>query len=114
MSIKGIGPTLAAGLLAYFDVTGIEYATHFMSYAGLNDNNRPWLGREKTEKIVNEILGSSKEISDDDLIEIANRTQWSVSYLRDACSKYDSNETLNQGLNQTLLRPRQKFHIIRI
>ena len=109
MSIKGIGPTLAAGLLAYFDVTGIEYATHFMSYSGLNDNNRPWLGREKTEKIVNEILGSSKEISDDDLIEIANRTQWSVSYLRDACSKYDSNGNLKSRSKSDLIKAASKI-----
>ena len=57
MSIKGIGPVLAAGILAYFDVTNIHYAPHFMSYAGLNDNNRPWLGKEKATAIVNDVLG---------------------------------------------------------
>ena len=109
MSIKGIGPTLAAGLLAYFDVTGIEYATHFMSYAGLNDNNRPWLGREKTEKIINEVLGHKKDISDDDLIEIANRTQWSVTYLNNACSKYNEDGSLKSRSKSDLVKAASKI-----
>lgn len=89
LKIKGIGPTLAAGLLAYFDVTGIEYATHFMSYAGLNDNNRPWLGAEKAKKIVNEVLGHSKEITDEHLEELSIRTKWKYGYLNKSCTKID-------------------------
>lgn len=109
MSIKGIGPTLAAGILAYFDVTGIEYATHFMSYAGLNDNNRPWLGKEKTEKIVNEVLDGSKTITDDHLVEIANRTQWSVTYLTNACSKYDEDGNLKSRSKSDLIKAASKI-----
>ena len=41
LQIKGIGPVLAAGLLAYFDVEGRQYSNTFISYAGLNDHNRP-------------------------------------------------------------------------
>ena len=52
LQIKGIGPVLAAGLLAYFNVEGRKYANTFISYAGLNDNNRPWLGVEKSKKII--------------------------------------------------------------
>lgn len=109
LSIKGIGPVLAAGIMAYFDVTGIEYATHFMSYAGLNDNNRPWLGREKTEKIINEVLGSSKTITDDDLVEIANRTQWNITYLNNACSKYDENGKLKSRSKADLINAASKI-----
>ena len=81
----GIGHVLAAGLLGYFDVKGRQYATQFHSYAGLNDNNRPWLGQEKSKKIVEEVLGSRKKITDDDVIKIAALTQWKVDYLRKAC-----------------------------
>lgn len=87
MSIKGIGPLIAAALIAYFDVTNIEYATHFISYAGLNDNNRPWLGVEKSKKIVEEVLGNSKEITDEHLEEISIRSKWKYGYLLQACTK---------------------------
>lgn len=81
IQINGIGPILAAGLIANFEVKGREYSSQFISYAGLNDNNRPWLGKEKATKIVNDIVGNSKEITDDMVIAISNKTQWKYSYL---------------------------------
>lgn len=83
LATTGIGPSLAAGCLAYFDVRGKEYATQFHSYAGLNDNNRPWRGKEEITKIVNDIVGSSKVITDDHVALIAAKTQWSYSHIRD-------------------------------
>lgn len=55
-SISGIGPTMAAKLIYYFDITKAEHYNQFHSYAGLNDNNRPWLGREKARELVERIL----------------------------------------------------------
>lgn len=81
LSITGIGPVLAAGLLGYLDVTDKQYASQFISYAGLNDNNRPWLGNAKSEAIIKEVIGDSKKITDDMVMEIANRTKWSYNYL---------------------------------
>ena len=52
----GIGPVIAAGLIAYFDVSKTSHATQFWSYAGLNDNNVPWLGKEKGKKILETAL----------------------------------------------------------
>lgn len=54
-SIKGIGPVFAATLYASFDVSKGSYATDFLSYAGLNDNNNPWLGSDKAKNLVFEI-----------------------------------------------------------
>lgn len=82
MSTKYIGPVLAGGCLAYFDVTNKQYASQFISYAGLNDNNRPWLGREKSKVIVENIIGNSKEITDDMITEISVQTQWNFAYLQ--------------------------------
>lgn len=81
LQINGIGPVLAAGLLAYFDIEGKQYATQFISYAGLNDNNRPFIGNVGATKIVNEVVGSSKKITDEMVQEIALRTQWPYHYL---------------------------------
>lgn len=109
MSIKGIGPTLAAGLMAYFDVTNVEYATHFISYAGLNDNNRPWLGAEASKKIVEEVLGDSKVITNDHLVELAAKTKWSYKYLAENCSKYDKNGELKSRSKTDLIKAISKI-----
>ena len=81
LQIKGIGPVLAAGCLAYFDVSNVNYATNWISYAGLNDNNRPFIGAIGASKIVNEVVGNSKTITDDMVVQIAAKTQWKYSYL---------------------------------
>ena len=86
LQIKGIGPVLAAGCLAYFDVEGKDYATQFISYAGLNDNNRPWIGKTGAEAIMKEI--SSDTWLDDDQAGIFSvRTQWRLDYLREHAYK---------------------------
>ena len=85
LQIKGIGPVLACGLLAYFNVEGRKYSNTFISYAGLNDHNRPWLGKEKSKAIIDEVLGTRKKITEDDIAKIAAKTQWSVDYLQRAC-----------------------------
>lgn len=59
-SITGIGPTIAACLIAYFDIERVNYASHFLSYAGQNDSRRPWLGQSKSEEIVNSLLEPAK------------------------------------------------------
>lgn len=81
LAIKGIGPVLAAGLLGHLDVTDKDYATQFINFAGLNDNNRPWLGVSKSEAIVKEVMGDAKKLDDDMVREIAQKTQWSYNYL---------------------------------
>lgn len=83
LQITGIGPVLAAGLMAYFDVKGKHYASQFISYAGLNDNNRPFIGRKGADKIIAELgWDKKKEITDEDVVEFAARTQWKYDYLR--------------------------------
>lgn len=92
LATTGIGPVLAAGLLAYFDIEGKQYATQFISYAGLNDNNRPWLGTDKSKKIVNEIVGDSKIITDEMVCQIAAKAQWKYDYLRSKAFNQDKDK----------------------
>ena len=54
LGIRGIGPVLASGLLAYFDVTDAPYVGQFWSYAGLlpdkkweRGQKRPWCTEAK-------------------------------------------------------------------
>ena len=71
--VMGIGPILAGGLLCYFDVHKAPSVSHFYSYAGLNDNNVPWLGREQATKIVNEFV--SNEVTDTELMSLSQATK---------------------------------------
>lgn len=50
--VCGIGPVISAGLAAHFDVTKAPSVAHFYSYSGYNDNNDPWLGKEKAKALV--------------------------------------------------------------
>ena len=109
LEVKGIGPTLAAGLMAYLDVTGLEYATHFISYAGLNDQNRPGLSSEASKKVVEDVLQGSKEITNDHLVELAVRTKWSYTYLDENCSKYDDEGNLKSRSKTDLAKAISKI-----
>ena len=88
-SIVGIGPVIAAGLLSNLDVDNKPTAGHFWSYCGLNDNNRPWIGREKTKKIIDEVLGDkkSKDITYEDFCKCCVKTQWKPENLIEAIGK---------------------------
>lgn len=55
-SIVGIGPCISAYLFAAFDVKVAKYNTNFLSYAGLNDNNNPWLGTAKANALASEAV----------------------------------------------------------
>jgi hypothetical protein len=85
LGIKGIGPVLAAGCLGYFDITNKQYASQFISYAGLNDNNRPWLGVAKSKEIINAVMDSlgTDKVTDDVVLIVAAKTQWKFDYLRE-------------------------------
>jgi hypothetical protein len=61
LSITGIGPVIAAGLLAHIPPTGFPSPAHIWSFAGLNPA-RPWLGTERARALVNELLPSSPTV----------------------------------------------------
>ena len=60
-SIIGIGPILSASLYSMLDVTKAPYATNFLSYCGLNDNNNPWIGKESANSMVKEVVSDRDE-----------------------------------------------------
>jgi hypothetical protein len=55
-SITGIGPILSAGMLVNFDIRKAPSVGHFWRFAGL-DPTLKWLGKEKSRKFINELLG---------------------------------------------------------
>lgn len=84
----GIGPTIATQLVAYLDIPSETdfYAGNWWSYCGLNDNNRPWLGREKSLQLVNKFIpAGTKNITDQMVLDLSVASKWSYTYYNTKC-----------------------------
>ena len=81
--VKGIGPVIATELAANLEIKDETFhAGNWWSYSGLNDNNRPWLGREKSKAIVEEAINNHGGVIDDYTVyEIAAKSKWKYSWL---------------------------------
>lgn len=69
----GIGPVIAAGLLAHINMNIAKHPSQVWNYAGLNPQVE-WLGKERASAMVSEVLGKNKVANDNDIIAIANLT----------------------------------------
>jgi len=79
-SIRGIGPVISAGLLAHIDINKAPTVGHIWRFAGL-DPTLTWLGREKSEKLVNDLVGRGTKATDAQFIEIATAANRKVDSL---------------------------------
>jgi hypothetical protein len=70
--ITGVGPILAAGLLAHIDITKAPTAGHIWRFAGL-DPTVKWLGSEGAAKLVQEVVGTSKKVTYEHVVAIGLR-----------------------------------------
>jgi len=90
MQVQGIGPVIAAGLLAYFNVKGINYPSAFIEYAGLNDNNHPYIGRVGAEKFMKKLIekyDNPKTLTDEMVMDYSSMTKCKFANLRESACK---------------------------
>lgn len=109
MAVKGIGPVFAANLWSYIDMSKCKHANQFLSYAGLNDNNAPWLGKEKATEIVNEVykeLGLVKvtEVNDDVLVRVAQKAGRSFETVKRGYLSHKEKETSKSSDKTALIK----------
>lgn len=78
MKVKGIGPALTCTLLGRLDFERAPHAGNFISFCGLNDNNRPRITSSQADQIIAEISGGRPTLTTDEMIEICARTQWKM------------------------------------
>lgn len=102
MAVKGIGPVFAANLWSYIDMNKCKHANQFLSYAGLNDNNAPWLGKEKATEIINEVykelgLGKSTDVNDDVLVRVAEKSGRSFETVKRGFLSHKEKESKSSG-----------------
>lgn len=94
--IHGIGPTFASVLRGYLDVTKAHYATNFISWAGLNDRNTPWIGKEQIGSILDECWAECTrtprgKISEEFMIRLAIKTgRTYTKILKAATTRWDA------------------------
>lgn len=74
-SIVGIGEILSGYLYSTLDITKVQYATEFLSYAGLNDNNNKWLGKDGAQKLTSQAIKYREGLYSDIETELKNRIQ---------------------------------------
>lgn len=88
-SNKGIGPVIAAGLLANIDITKAPTVGHIWRFAGLDPTNK-WLGTAKATDLVDKVLsddGSGKrrrgaEVSEDQFLRMCAAVNSSPERIR--------------------------------
>lgn len=103
--IHGIGPTFASVLRGYLDVTKAHYATNFISWAGLNDRNTPWIGKDQIGSILDEVWDTCEntkkgDISTEFMIRLAIRTgRTYTKVLKAATTKWDAKNKVTIDLN---------------
>ena len=110
MAIKGIGPVFAVNLLSYINIKECKHANQWLSYAGLNDNNAPWLGAEKANKLVTEAyakfgLNPKDPITEDVLLYVATSSGRNVNTVRRGFLKHKqkAEENNNRQNDKTAL-----------
>jgi hypothetical protein len=79
-SICGVGPVIAAGIIAHIDIHKAPTAGHLWSYAGLVPSRR-WIGNDEAKQILTEVIGKNKDIKAEHIELLRIKTGWSVDYL---------------------------------
>lgn len=85
--VTGIGPVISTCLMAGIDLKDnfdghdtFMKAANIWSYCGLNDNNRPWLGRDKIKKILEDLIKENNGKLDDSVVmRLSGITKWRYS-----------------------------------
>jgi hypothetical protein len=81
LSQVGVGPVIAAGLLAHIDLDKAPYVSSAWRYAGL-DPTLEWLGRAKAEELVNSVMGKANTVEAGHIVSIATQTHRKVESIQ--------------------------------
>src|SRR3990172_6227412 len=79
-SIHGIGPIIAAGLLAHIDIEKAPTAGAIWRYAGL-DPSKKWIGSEDAKQIIKDVLLGNKVITGEHVGAIASKANMKTESL---------------------------------
>lgn len=109
MQNKGFAHITVAKLMSEFKLVTTDkngkprvrqYASEWISYAGLNKHNRPWIGVAGATSLVEKICGKRGTITQEMVLEVAAESQWKFMDLYNAAydvdkAKYDRSKLIN-------------------
>lgn len=89
--VVGIGPVFATCLMAGIDLKDtpegndtMYHAANIWSYCGLNNNRRPWLGKEKSAALVKKCIEEAGgKLNDETVMRISALSQWKFSVIKE-------------------------------
>jgi len=92
--VVGIGPVISTCLMSSLEMrddnTGNDtwmHAGNWWSYCGLNDNKRPWIGRDAAKQMVKETVEENGGVINDAVVmALSGKSQWPYSYLIASCT----------------------------
>ena len=102
LSVHGIGPVIAAGLMAYIDIEQAPTAGRIWRLAGL-DPSVEWIGRDGAAAVVRELV-AGKEPTLDELAAVALRTKRSPERLVRAAADPETGKLTTARLTSFLAR----------
>jgi hypothetical protein len=80
-TIPGVGPVICAGFLAILDEAPPPTVGHWWRFAG-QDPSLEWLGTERANKLVAEVMGTERTVTAEHIATIAERTNRSMESIR--------------------------------
>lgn len=103
MSITGIGPILAAGLIANIDIEQCPSVSSLWRFAG-QDPTLQWLGAAKATALVDGIMMKRKEVEYEDILAVCQITGQNPSRLRSLIERIYDGDVSKEHLKKTLAR----------
>jgi len=123
LGVHGIGPCIAAGMLAHIDIEKAPTVGHIWRFAGL-DPTVKWIGKKKAEKLVKDTTGKGK-LTEEMVSECAEHTPFKPEQVlawarneagtlrRDLLTKALSKRPWNNGLKVLCWKLGKSFVMLR-
>jgi hypothetical protein len=103
LAIHGIGPVIAAGLMAHIDIEKAPTVGHIWRFAGL-DAETQWLGQGKAAELVSEVMGDAKRLTEEHVEELCRRSPMRDDTTRRLATDSKTGSITKKSITDTLAR----------
>lgn len=102
-AVHGIGPVIAAGLMAHIDIRRCRAASGIWRLGGL-DPSVKWIGRTQGDAVIADVVGDSKRILIEHIEEISRRTNLGFEMLERFTRLYGEGKLTRTALSRAVSR----------
>lgn len=101
--IYGIGPRISSFYVSYIDITKAPHHSSIDHYCGYNTQNAPNYNDSQVDMILDRVLGTRKEITEDDIAIIAKHTGRNLDFIYTRGRPCDAETGEYKWFNRTTL-----------